>query len=117
MRIAESERTVMTPLWENGSMLAKDLAAELKKKVGWSKTTTYTMIKRCMDKGYISREADVFLCTATLTKAQVADMETDALLENNYDGSADLLVAALVDKKKLTTEQLGKLYRILKEAE
>lgn len=117
MRIAESERSIMTVLWENGPTTAKEIAAVLNRRIGWSKTTTYTVLKRCIDKGYVLREEPRFVCTALLTKAMVADMETEALLKNNYNGSADLLVAALVGKKKLNAEDIKKLYDILKEAE
>lgn len=45
MKLFDSELKVMQVLWENGDTSAKDIAAVLGKQVGWSKTTTYTVIK------------------------------------------------------------------------
>ena len=46
MKLFDSELNVMKILWEQGDTSAKDIAAILKERVDWSKTTTYTIIKR-----------------------------------------------------------------------
>ncbi|MDE7279131.1 MAG: BlaI/MecI/CopY family transcriptional regulator, partial [Oscillospiraceae bacterium] len=55
MKLFDSELKVMQVLWEKGDSSAKDIAASLADQVGWSKTTTYTVIKKCIDKGAVSR--------------------------------------------------------------
>ena len=49
-KLFSSEIRIMELLWENGEMSAKELAAALLKSVGWSKTTTYTVIKNALKK-------------------------------------------------------------------
>ena len=117
MRIAESERRVLTVLWEHGTLPAKEIAEHLNNQLGWKKATTYTMLTRCAEKGYILRENPHFRCTALLTKEQVQQQETDYLLENDFNGSADLLVASLVSRKKLSVEQLRQLHELLAQME
>lgn len=106
MRLAESERSVMNVIWEDGTVPAKHIAAVLGEQIGWSKTTTYTVIKRCMDKGYIRRDQPSFLCTAMLTREQVAVAETDALIKNGFRGSALDLVEDLLRRGVLTLDDL-----------
>lgn len=115
MRLAESERSVLTVLWDKGPTTAKEIAAILNHRIGWSKTTTYTVLKRAVDKGYILREEPNFVCTALLTRERVADLETEALLRNHFNGSADLLVASLLDDRRLTAQGIQKLLEILEE--
>lgn len=115
MHLPDSERSVMEVLWERGPLTAREAAAELKTRVSWSKTTSYTMLTRCVEKGYLRRTEPNFLCTPILTKEEVARRETGALLRHDYDGSADLLVAALVGQKKLNLDQIKKLYELLLE--
>ena len=55
MRLPESDRSVMESFWERGPMTAKEAAKLLGERLGWSKTTTYTMLTRCVNKGYLSR--------------------------------------------------------------
>lgn len=117
MHLTEAERKVMEVLWDHGDMTAKDVAQELKTRVGWSKTTSYTMLSRCEGKQLLSREEPGYRCIAAVSREQAAEWETEELLQNNYNGSADVLVAALVGQKKLSLKQLEKLYRQLSELE
>lgn len=117
MRIAESERRVLRVLWERGPLTAREIAEQLMQELGWKKATTYTMLNRCAEKGYLRREEPNFLCTALLTKETVSQQETDYLLENDFNGSADLLVASLVSRKKLTVGQLRELQTLLEQME
>lgn len=117
MKLTESERRVMEVLWANGTTAAKDLAAALGQRLGWKKTTSYTMIVRCQDKGYLKREEPGFRCTALVTEKQASEWATDELLETTFRGSADLLVASLVGRKKLSVKQIDELYRLLHEME
>ena len=117
MRLTEAERKVMEVLWADGPMPATEMVKALDKIADWRKTTTYTMITRCMDKGYIRRDNPGFMCTALVSKEDVTKYETDRLIQQGYDGSADLLVAALVDEKKLSLEKLHALYETLREME
>ena len=59
-KLYDSELRIMEVLWENGNTTAKHIAEILKEQVGWSKTTTYTVIKKCIDKGIISHYYPVF---------------------------------------------------------
>lgn len=117
MHLTEAERKVMEVVWENGTMTAKAIAAELSDRVKWSKTTSYTMVSRCVEKGYLIREEPNYACTAAYTREEVSHWETDELLQNNFYGSADLLAASLVGRKKLGLKEVEKLYNLLKEVE
>ena len=117
MHLTEAERKVMEVLWQHDDLTAKDIAAELKERVGWSKTTSYTMLSRCESKQLLRRREPGYHCSATVSRDQAAQWETDELLQNNYHGSADVLVAALVSQKKLSLKQIEKLYRLLSELE
>lgn len=115
MRLTEAERKVMEVLWAEGPMPATKMVKALEKSAQWRKTTTYTMITRCMEKGYIKREDPGYQCIALVSKDDVTKYETDRLIREGYDGSADLLVAALVGEKKLSPEKLQALYETLRE--
>lgn len=113
MRLAETERRIMQPVWEQEGITAKELAAKLNETVGWSKTTTYTVINRCIEKNYLRREDPGFRCYPLISKTQVSEWETDALLKDNFDGCPDLLVASLIGRGKLSAAQLQKLAQLV----
>lgn len=107
----------MELLWKRGDLTAKELAAELKEQVGWSKTTTYTVIKKCIDKGAVERSDPNFVCHAVITQTQARQYETQELIDKMYGGHADQLVACLLGGQKLSQESIEQLKRLVQELE
>lgn len=117
IKLFDSERKVMELLWEQDDRSAKDLADALAAQVGWSKTTTYTVIKKCVDKGAIKRTDPGFVCHAVITRDEAREHETNALIDKMYGGSADKLVASLLDSRKLSGDEISRLKDLIKELE
>lgn len=116
-KLFSSEIKVMELLWKNGEMSAKELAAELGKSIGWSKTTTYTVIKKCVEKGAVLRKDPGFICEAAVSKSEVQESEAFELIERLFEGSPDLLVSALIGSGKISREQLRNLREAVKNME
>lgn len=116
-KLFNAELKVMDVLWRGGDATAKQIAETLRTEVGWNVNTTYTLIKRCIQKGAIRRSEPNFLCHALIGKEAVQEAETNELIDKIYDGSADQLFAALLGRKKLSAEQLERLWAIVGEAE
>lgn len=113
MRLHEGELNVMELLWSNKVLAAKDISKIIKEYIGWEKNTTYTVIKRLIDKGAISREDPGFLCRAMVTKKEVQDIETNALLMKMFNGSLTTFITEYLGNCKLTTEEVIELQRVL----
>ena len=47
-KLFPSELKVMEIIWSKGETTAKEIAAAMAQNAGWSKTTTYTVIKKCV---------------------------------------------------------------------
>lgn len=113
IKLFDSELKVMDILWENGDTTAKEIARQLNEQIGWSKTTTYTVIKKCINKDAIERIGRDFLCHPLVTKDEVREHEAMELVDKMFDGSSDLLIASLLDRKKLSAEQIAKLRKMV----
>ena len=116
-RLGNAEIKVMSVLWREGDCTAKHISDVLSEEVGWNINTTYTLIKRCIQKGAIERIEPKFVCHALIGKDEVAESETDDLIEKLYDGSANKLFVALLGRKKLTADQIEELKKIVGELE
>lgn len=117
MILTKGERTIMDLLWSEGPMTAKDVSAALWTSAKWAKTTTYTMLGRCVDKGLIRREEPDYLCVPCITRDEVARAETERLIDSQYGGSVDLLMTALIGQGRLNAKQLKALYETLEQME
>lgn len=113
IRLHEGELNVMELLWSNKVLAAKDISKIIKEYIGWEKNTTYTVIKRLIDKGAISREDPGFLCRAEVTKRQVQEIETRALFSKMFNGSLTSFIMEYLGNRKLTTEEVIELQRVL----
>lgn len=113
IKLFDSELKVMSILWREGDMTAKQISDILKAEIGWNMNTTYTVIKKCIAKGAIQRGEPNFLCHALIPKEAIQEAETDELIGKLYDGSADKLFAALLGRKKLSAEQIARLKQMV----
>ena len=116
-KIFDSELKIMEILWSAGELPARDIAALAAEQVGWSKTTTYTVLKKCVEKGAVERREPNFLCRPLVSREAVQAAETDELVGKLFDGSADKLFASLLGRKKLSPEQIQRLRDIVDELE
>lgn len=113
IRLHEGELNVMELLWSNKILAAKDISKIIKEYIGWEKNTTYTVIKRLIDKGAIVREDPGFLCQASITKKEVQEIETEALLMKLFNGSLSCFFLEYLGNHSLTDEELSQLKKIV----
>ena len=116
-KLFDSERKVMEVIWEEGDMTAKEISLILNEKIGWNKNTTYTVIKKCIQKGLIERLEPGFLCRARITKEQAIENDTDEFVNRVFGGSVPLLFSALLQQKKMSKEEIKKLKQMIDEIE
>ena len=76
---------------------------------------TYTVIKKCIDKGAVGRSEPGFICRALISRKEVQEVETNELIDKMYDGSSDKLIAALLGSKRLTAEEIQSLKKLVEE--
>ena len=113
IRLHEGELNVMELLWSNKALAAKDIAKIIKEYIGWEKNTTYTVIKRLIDKGAIIREDPGFICRANVTKRKIQSIETQALLNQLYNGSISNFITSYLAIQNLTGTDIAELQKIV----
>lgn len=116
IKLFDSELKVMEVLWREGELPAKQVAAMLGEAIGWNKNTTYTVIKKCIDKGAIGRIEPGFVCRALISREQVQQQEIDELVDKVFGGSQHMLFAALLERSKLPEETIEKLTQMVRDA-
>ena len=117
-QLNHSEWLVMEQLWQAPHSLM-ELVTLLEASAGWSKSTVATMVRRMEEKDIIRHEEQgrTKIFYPCLSQAEVAQRETQSLLERAYHGSIGLLVSTMAQRNALTKEDIDDLYDILKKAE
>ena len=84
-KIFESEYRFCLILWENEPINSTKLAKLCNERLGWSRTTTYTVIKRLSERGVVKNENAVV--TSLVSKEEVQQAEIDEMIEKTLDAS------------------------------
>ena len=115
IRLHEGELNVMELLWSNKELAAKDISKIIKEYIGWEKNTTYTVIKRLIDKGAIERNDPGFICKAKIDKRTVQKIETEALLSKLFNSSLNTFFVDYLRNYKMDSAEIFELERIIDE--
>lgn len=110
-KVFESEYRFCLILWENEPVGSTQLVKLCKEKLGWSKATTYTVIRRLSERGVLKNENAVV--TSLISKDEVQAAEIDELLEKTFEGSLPAFVSAFTKHKKLSLEQIEEIRRMI----
>ncbi len=119
VRVTNSEWYVMNCLWEEHPRTLMQIVPVLNERVGWSKSTCATMVRRMSEKGLIGfEEKGKTKCFFPIVKKEdVVVQETRDFLQRIYDGSIGMMMSALVRQQDLSKEDIHELQEILKNAE
>ncbi|MBR6563102.1 MAG: BlaI/MecI/CopY family transcriptional regulator [Clostridia bacterium] len=114
-KIFESEYRFCLILWENEPIKAKDLAAICKEKLDWSRTTTYTVIKRLSDRGVVVNENSVV--RSLVTKDEVQLSELDEMFEKRFESSLPAFIAAFAKHQRLSESDIEEIRKIIERGD
>lgn len=118
--ITESEWYVLDVLWDHSPQTAKELTDVLKNSIGWSRSTTLTMLRRMTDKGLLICEKESTgpqTYSTMLSRDEVRLRETEHFLKRVYRGSISMMLSAMTDGNKLNDAEIAELYEVLRQAE
>lgn len=110
-KIFESEYRFCLILWEHQPIKSSELAKLCKQKLDWSKTTTYTVIKRLSERGVVKNENTIV--TALISKEEAQLSELDELMEKKFEGSLPAFIAAFGRRQELSEEEIQQIRRII----
>ena len=112
-KIFESEYRFCLILWRNEPINSTRLVKLCREELGWSKTTTYTVIKRLSERGVVKNENAVVTSIISKEEAQVA--EVSALMERTFEGSLPAFIAAFGRQQELSDTEIAEIQRILEK--
>ena len=110
-KIHESEYRFCLILWENEPITAVELVKLCQERLGWKRTTTYTVIKRLGERGVLKNENS--LITSLVSKDQAQAYEIDELVENKFEGSLPAFIAAFTRHQKLSAQDLDEVQEMI----
>ena len=110
-KIFESEYRFCLILWEHEPINSTKLAGLCKERLGWSKATTYTVIRRLSERGVLKNENATV--SSLVSKEDVQRAELDELVERTFEGSIPAFIAAFSRSRKLSEQEIAQLQAMI----
>lgn len=115
--LTDPELRVMNAVWDAGEIDAKGVVADLLDAYGYSASTTYTLIYRCIKKGLLLRRDPGFMLSSLVSREEVQDRGAVQLADRFFEGSVDKLFAALVDRRLVTDDAIARMRAMIDDYE
>ena len=117
--LTEAEWKLLECLWDFSPRTGRETVDYMSSHVGWTRSTTLTMLRRMTEKGLIScdESGTVLMYSPLVRRDEAVHRETRSFIDRVYKGSVSLLINNLSEKQKLSKEDIDELYAILRRAE
>lgn len=115
MKLFDSELKLMALIWSYEPVSAKDLRVLATEQIGWNKNTTYTVLKKLVEKEAVKRTDPGFICVSLVKKEEVGRAETESLIEKLYGGSKKAFFAAFLEDEQLSNDELAALKAMIEK--
>ena len=112
-KIFESEYRFCLILWEEEPVTTTRLVKLCQERLGWKRTTTYTVIKRLGERGVVKNEDG--LVTALISREEAQVSEIDEMVEKKFQGSLPAFLAAFARRQELSEEEVEEIRRIIEK--
>ena len=110
-RLGEMEGRFADLIWKNAPIASGKLAQLCEKEFKWKRTTTYTMLKRLIDRGLFCNENG--LVSVRMEREAFYAQQGTQLLDAGFGGSLPRFVAAFTSGRPLKQEEIAQLRELI----
>lgn len=111
LRLCESEYRFMLLVWEAAPIRSGELVHLAAEQLGWKKSTTYTVIRKLSESGFLQNQDS--LVTPLVSKEECQAAESDYFVEHTFGGSLPRFLTAFLGNKKLSAKEAEKLKKLI----
>ena len=110
-KIFESEYRFCLLLWENEPINSTKLVELCRERLGWSKATTYTVIRRLSERGVVKNENT--MVSSLISKEEAQKSRLEEMVEETFEGSVPAFIAAFSRDRKLSKQDVDQLQALI----
>ncbi len=111
LRLAEGEYRFACIVWDHEPLPSGKLVELCAKELGWKKSTTYTVLKKLVERGVLRNENAVV--TAAVPKDEVLREESRAVVDRAFEGSLPSFLAHFMGGRTISDAEADELKAII----
>jgi BlaI family transcriptional regulator, penicillinase repressor len=113
-KLFDAEYKFACIIWENEPINSTELVKLSLDKLGWKKSTTYTVLRKLCERG-ILRNEDAMV-SSIVKKEESQKYESQTVVEKTFNGSLPQFLTAFLGESKISKKEAEELKRIIEEA-
>ena len=114
LKLFDAEFKFLCIVWECEPVNSTELTKLCLDKLGWKKSTTYTMIRKLMKRNILRNQNATV--TTIIKRKQVQKYESETLLERTFDNSLPLFLTTFLKGRQLNRDEAEKLHNMIEKA-
>ncbi len=111
LKLFDAEHRFMEIVWDNAPIHSRELAKLCEEKLGWKRSTTYTVLKKLCTKDFLKNNSAIV--TALVTREQVQRYESQAVMEKSFNGSLPQFIASFMADKTLSDKDAEEIFKLI----
>lgn len=113
-KLFDAEYKFMDIIWEIEPINSTELTKVCLQKLGWKKSTTYTMIRKLAGRGILINENATVV--ALVKREEVRKHDSEVLLKKTFNNSLPIFLATFLQDKKLSKQEAEEIKKMIEEA-
>ena len=110
----EAEKRLMEIIWQEAPVESGKLVKLAADNINWNKSTTYTVLRKLIAKGFVKNEDSVV--SVLIPKEEVLISESNQIVNESFSGSLPKFVAAFLgNNQTLSDEDADALMKLIQE--
>lgn len=98
-------------VWENAPLATAELIRLCEAELGWKRTTTYTVLKRMIERGLFMNENKTV--SVLISREEFYSNQSKNYVEQQFGGSLPRFIAAFASAKKLSKEDVDEIKKLI----
>lgn len=111
IELGEIQEQFAEIIWENEPVPSGQLVKIAEERLGWKKSTTYTVLRKLCEKG-LFQNCDGIV-KAVITKSEFASAKSHKFVNDNFGGSLPSFIAAFTGRKKLSEKEAAEIQKMI----
>jgi predicted transcriptional regulator len=100
-------------MWDNEPISSGDLVKLCEKELAWKKSTTYTMLRRLIDRSIFQNKDG--MVTSLISRQEFSALQSEKFVEETFGGSLPQFLVAFTMRKKLSDNEINELQKLIDE--
>jgi predicted transcriptional regulator len=111
IELGEIQEQFAEIIWENEPVASGELVKIAQERLGWKKSTTYTVLRKLCEKGLFQNNDGIV--TSVISKSEFDSAKSHKFVDENFKGSLPSFIAAFAGGRKFSKKEVDEIQKMI----